>query len=107
MARIKDENTTLYELVRAMCRDYQRRSLLIQGEETTRRVKNELVYLNRRILDAVCEIVGTLSAEGFIREIGESIGYGRSEFSYFAESTYKEYKTACVKNIAKKLYLCD
>ncbi len=107
MATAKIGEATLKELVRALCRDYKRRDLMIMGDSTSRRVKNELTYINRRIFDAVAEVTGAMCAEAFIYDIGEGVGYARSELSYFSEASYKRSKSDAVMSIAKKLYLCD
>ncbi len=101
------EKSTLTELVEALCKDYGRRSELILKDTTSRRTKNELVYINMRVLEAVGEIVGGACAEAFIHDIGYKIGYGRSTLGCFSESEYKKYKRSAVQNISKRLFLCD
>ncbi|MBP3308547.1 MAG: hypothetical protein J6L90_03810 [Clostridia bacterium] len=107
MGKVRRGKDTLTELVEALCKDYGRRQALMRGEATSRRVKNELVYLNMRLFEAAGEIVGGNLAEAFIRDIGEGIGYGRTELSFFSETEYKTQKRLCVQNIAKRLFLCD
>ena len=107
MATAKTTDNTLRALVVALCRDYGRRDGLIMSDEVSRRVKNELVYINRRIFDAVAEITGATCAEAFIYDIGQGVGYARSELSYFSEAHYKSTKASAITMIAKKLYLCD
>ena len=60
-----------------------------------------------RLLDAlkVCARTGVHLAEIFIKEIGNSVGYAKSEAAYMSEGTYKAYKSLAKKNIVRKLYL--
>ena len=107
MGKKRAGKSTLAELVEALCKDYGRRQALLNDETTSRRVKNELVYLNMRLFEAVGEIVGGNLAEAFIHDIGEGIGYARTELAFFSESEYKAQKRIAVQNIAKRLFLCD
>ena len=101
--RVKD---TLSLLTDALCADFGRRDAIIREGLSERRVENELRYLNYKILDAANEVVGERLAMQFIGEIGGAVGYARSSVSeLFSESTYKYYKSAVKKNIARSLYL--
>ena len=99
--------STLDTLVIALCLDYQRRKSAIEGRSVGRRVDTEFRYLNFRIFDAAAEIAGEEDAEGFIQDIGERIGYAKSELWHLSEGTYKDYKRCIKDNIAKKLHLID
>lgn len=99
---------TLDVLVIALCRDYVRRQVAISKGEASKRVLTEYKYLNVSIFEAVSEIVGEFDAKIYIDEIGGMTGYANSEFGYrMSEGTYKAYKRAITKNIAKKLHLSD
>ena len=96
---------TLSRLVVALCADFGRRCALIESGKVVRRVEMELRYLNAKIYDAASEVVGEEYAENIIYEIGNKIGYARSEISAWSESTYKIYKREVAINIARRLYL--
>lgn len=59
------------------------------------------------ISEAAAEIVGAACAETFIKEIGKSIGYAKSEVDFMSEVTYKKYKGEVKYNIGRKLHICD
>ena len=94
-------------LIVALCADYERRKGVIENRSAERRVDTEFRYLNFRIFDAAAEIAGEEDAEGFIQDIGERIGYAKSELWHLSEGTYKDYKRCIKDNIAKKLHLID
>ena len=104
---INKERDTLDELISALCRDYFRRGSAIERSSQTRRTLIEYRYLNYRIREAAAEIVGDHLAPIYIREIGESVGYAKSEDGTVSETTYKRYKKLIRDNIAKKLHLID
>ena len=92
---------SLGSLIVALCRDYGRRRGEVGGRTTDRRVTAEYNYLDRRIYDGACEIVGEELGLLFIREIGEAVGYANSA-APFGESHYKRLKREVKINIAKK-----
>ena len=94
-------------LVSALCADYARRSELILKGGLSRRVETELRYLNAKIIDASLEICSASELEGFITEIGGSIGYAKSSLYHISESTYKRKKREIKENIARRLYLVE
>ena len=96
---------SLDTLVSALCADYSRRSELIRSGSISRRVETELSYLNAKIVDATLELCEDFELEGFITEIGSSVGYARSTLSHMSEVTYKNRKREIKNNIAQKLYL--
>ena len=92
-------------LVVALCADYFRRKRLIERKQATYTVIMECRYLNYRIFDAACSVVGSALAETFIREIGEATGYSESAVSELSESAYKRKKREVKCAIAKRLSL--
>ena len=98
---------TLDTLVSALCADYSRRSELIRSGVLSRRVETELRYLNAKIIDATSELVPDFEAEGFIEEIGASLGYAKSRLAHISETTYKKRKREIRENIARRLYLTE
>ena len=96
---------SLKELVRAECLDYFRREEELKDVSLARRVRMEYAYLNSKIEEAVRSVVGDKLCPVFIKEIGEGIGYAKSEVYCYSERIYKERKRECVENIARKLYL--
>lgn len=96
---------SLDSLVIALCRDYPRQREAIEGRTAEKRVDTEYRYYCFKIHDAASEIVGERLAEVFIKEIGNKIGYAKSELYYYSESHYKETKLRVKQNIAKKLHL--
>ena len=104
--RASDEQL-IFDTVIALCRDYERRCRVINERSATRRVLMEYHYINNRIYDGAAEIVGEREAELFIFEIGERIGYARSESVGYTEITYKSTKRDVKISIAVKLHLMD
>ena len=93
------------KLIVALCADYFRRKRLVDRKLASYTVIMECRYLNYRILDAACSIVGCNNAEKFIREIGEGIGYAESCMEEISESVYKEKKREVKWAIARRLSL--
>ena len=98
---------TLDTLLSALCADYSRRSELIRSGRLSRRVETELRYLNAKIIDATSELVPDCEVDGFIFEIGSSVGYAKSRFDHISEATYKKRKKEIKENIARRLYLTE
>ena len=103
----KNVESTLDTLVIALCLDYDRRQAIILGGSATKRTDTEYRYYNFKIFDAAAEIVGEDMAELYIKEIGDRVGYAKSEADEVSEVTYKKYKRLIKDNIAKKLHLLD
>ena len=93
------------KLVGALCADFDRREGVILSRGATLRVQVECRYLNHKIMEAAIEVVGEYLAPVYIKEIGDKTGYAKSLVECVSESTYKRYKAAAVKNIARKLHL--
>lgn len=98
---------SLDALVRALCRDFSRRTAALERGGATRRTLAELRYLNIIIADAAAEIVGERAAPLYISEIGDEVGYAKSRVDDVSEVTYKRYKQLVKANIAKRLHLDD
>ena len=98
---------SLCNLVKAMADDYFRRDELLKFGDISKRVRMEFVYLNSRIKEAAESIVGEKFADTYIREIGSSIGYAKSEIDCIGEGGYKRNKIQIVSLMAKKLYLTE
>lgn len=105
--KVRAQEDSLDMLVVALCRDYERRKKIISDPRTAFRTAAELRYINFKIHDAVCEIVGEEAAQIYVREIGERIGYAYSSVTDACERTYKTRKRAVMTNIAKRLHLTD
>ena len=103
----KKVEESLDMLVVALCFDYSRRQKAIEERSATKRVDTEFRYFNFKMFDAAAEIVGDRDADIYIREIGERIGYAKSQMWQVSEVTYKNYKKLIKENIAKKLHLTD
>ncbi len=97
---------TLSELVSALCKDYTRRKEAIRQKRYSHRVSVEYKYINFKILEAAREIVGE-DAELYIREIGNNVGYAKSDVNELSETAYKERKKEVKLNIAKRLHFTD
>lgn len=106
MAR-RNVECSLDVLVRALCLDYSRRELAIANRSVSHRTDTEFRYYNFKIFDAAAEVVGEADAEIYIKEIGEKVGYAKSDVFLISEVTYKQRKRCVMDNIAKKLHLCD
>lgn len=98
-------DTSLDVLIKALCADYKRREALLLSANPSSRVQNEFRYLNFKIRDAICEVVGERLCGEFLTDIGGRVGYARTPICCLAEGTYKNYKSEAKANIAKKLYL--
>lgn len=99
--------SSLDDLVRALCRDFERRRDAIREGSVGKRTYMEYAYINGKMLDAACELAGEREAEIYIREIGEKIGYAYSEIPCASEVLYKKRKLEIKLNIARKLHLLD
>ncbi len=98
---------TLSELVVALCKDYGRRREAVKEKRFSHRVTVEYKYMNYKILDAAREIAGE-DAEIYIKEIGESTGYAKSELcDITSERIYKTKKSDVAFNIARRLHFLD
>ena len=106
--RSRELDADLDALVCAMCRDFERRRLLIENKNVSKRTETEFRYLNFKIFTAAREICASESeALIYINEIGRKIGYAKTALSYVSEVTYKETKANIKDNIARKLHLKD
>ena len=103
----KKVESTLDTLVIALCLDYSRRKEAIEARSIAKRTDTEFRYYNFKIFDATAEIVGWRMAEKYIDEIGNRVGYAKTNIDGVSEVTYKNYKRLIKNNIAKKLHLRD
>lgn len=103
----KNMISTLDTLVSALCLDYERREEAILTKSVSRRTETEFKYYNFKIFDAAAEIVGDRFAVTYIKEIGNHVGYAKTEIDCVSEITYKTHKSLVKQNIARKLHLCD
>ena len=103
----RDVESSLDALVHALCLDYSRRERAISERSVSHRTDTEFRYYNFKIFDAAAEVVGEADALIYIKEIGERIGYAKSEMYLISETTYKKRKRFVMNNIAKKLHLSD
>ena len=102
-----NETKSLDVLISALCRDYERRQKIIEASGATKRTLIEFRYLNFKIMDAVLEIVEEKEAELYIYEIGNNVGYAKSEAQGISEIAYKKLKRTIKDNIARRLHLSD
>ena len=98
---------TLDKLIKMLCLDYQRRAGALEEGIVGRRVAMEYRYLNYRMIEAAGRIVGESDALQYIKEIGDSVGYAKSEILIGSEPAYKRRKQAVKLGIARALYLLD
>ena len=94
-------------VVVAHCADYLRRKEAIEKGHLSKRTMMELRYLNFKMLDAACELVGDSDAEIFISEIGARRGYASSSIPYISEVAYKQKKQELKLALARKIHLID
>ena len=97
---------TLDELVTSLCKDYARRERSLNMRTLSHRTRVELKYINYKIAEAAREVVGDDFAT-YINEIGESVGYAKSDIDGVSEKSYKTKKAEVKLNIARKLHLAD
>ena len=98
---------TLDAVIVALCADYERRERELREGNISYRVEMEYKYLNYKMLDAACEIVGCDYARTLISEIGTRLGYAKCADYEYSERIYKERKLETKSNIARKLMLRD
>ena len=99
--------STLDDVIVALCLDYERRAEAIEKGSYGRRTLMEYRYINFRIYEAAAEIAGDRLAERFIFEIGNKIGYAKSELYQMSEMSYKRKKLEIKRSVAEKLHLVD
>ena len=105
--RVDGYTDTLDAVVVALCADYERRRSAILQDKAERRTLMEYRYINSRIYEAVAETVGERLCPVFIKEIGQRIGYAKSEIDCMSESSYKSEKQLAKIKIARALRLID
>ena len=98
---------TLDVLVCALCLDYERREEGIVKKLFSHRTEMEFRYYNFKIYEAAAEAVGDGLARCMIKEIGNRIGYAKTECVTLHERDYKQRKRLVKLNIARKLHLTD
>ncbi len=98
---------SLSDVVIALCRDFKRRQTEISLCRLSRRTIMEYKYLNFIMHDAACEIAGEALGETYINEIGNCIGYAKTEIDNISEVTYKKRKAEVKMNILRRLHLID
>ncbi len=98
---------TLSDVVVALCRDFDRRKREINLCRMSRRTIMEYKYLNFIMYDAACEIAGERYGEVYIKEIGNGIGYAKTEIDDISEVTYKKRKADVKMNILRRLHMID
>ena len=105
---VRSENLddTLDTLVVALCYGFFARDKAIKEKRCTRRTLMEYEYINQHLESAVREIVGD-DYEIYISEIGNRIGYAKSELYDVGETKYKKLKKEVKINVAKRLHLVD
>lgn len=106
--RNRELDADLDALVTALCRDFERRCLLILSKNISKRTETEFRYLNYGIFKASREIcLNDDDALAYINEIGRKVGYAKSKLESVSEVTYKETKASIKENIARRLHLKD
>ena len=93
------------KIIQSLCADYTRRALVMKRRSAPFNVIMEYRFLNYRIMNAAIEIAGSRDAGGFIKDIGEEIGYSATELWILSESEYKKRKMEVKYNIAQRLSL--
>ena len=100
-----EKERNLSDIVVALCADYDRRRRAILYKSERERVISEYIYINAKLFRAAAEIAGPECAEGYINDIGNSIGYARTELYEVSESTYKRMKMEIKENMYRALNL--
>ena len=101
MRREKEKN--LSDIVIALCADYERRNSVIKDKSERERVISEYLYINSKLFGAAAEIAGPEQAERYINDIGNAIGYARTEVEDVSEGTYKKMKSEIKENMYRRL----
>jgi hypothetical protein len=98
---------SLSDVVIALCKDFDRRKSEIALGRLSRRTIMEYKYLSFIMYDAASEIAGEEHGEVYIREIGNCIGYAKTEIDNISEVTYKKRKAEVKMNILRRLHMID
>lgn len=93
-------------LVVAICQGFEERRRAIESGSYGKRTLMEYEYINRRVAEAAREIVG-FDYDIYINEIGNKIGYAKSEVCDVCETEYKRLKKEVKLNVARRLHLFD
>ena len=93
---------SLSSLVKAFCLDYPR---ICGGASPGAEGGVDLSFYRISLFEGAAELVGEELAEDMIREIGNGVGYAKSQLYDFSEVTYKQYKMLARHNIARRLGL--
>ena len=95
------------EVVRAICLDYKRRSLVLAQNTASDKVRKMYTELNAAIDNALLEIEPGVR-EFVLDDIARKRGYDFSKTSpYFAKNTYYRRKRKLVYDIARLLSLVE
>lgn len=101
-----EEKDTITPLVISLCADYKRREKILKENKASAMTIIDCRHYNRKIFEAVAEVVGVEDAETYIEALGSRKGY--SCFfgeDYISEKTYYAKKQDCIANICKYLHL--
>ena len=105
MEPFRRTNNAVYRIVCSLCKDYDRRAREVRKGEKDAATLLHYVHLN----DVIDLSIASACEEGIrqqMREdIGNGVGYRRTQLYYIAEGTYKTRKRASIEAIARNLHL--
>ena len=102
---MKNIDTPIYQIVCALCCDYDRRAEALKEKEGDMNTLLTYRYLNETIDRSIAEVCEETIREEMRSDIGNHIGMSRTKLYYISISTYKKRKRMSIEAIARNLHL--
>ena len=102
---MKNINTPIYQIVCALCCDYDRRAEALKEKEGNMHTLLTYRYLNETIDRSIAEVCEEAICEEMRRDIGNGAGVLQTNLTFISEGTYKKRKRKSVEAIARNLHL--
>ena len=97
--------TSVVEIVRAVCADYDRRRVALRRDDLPDGVRDMYAKLNKAVEDALADVEEGIKAH-ILNDIGKRRGYDYSSaMPYLAKNTYYHRKHKVVHDVAVALAL--
>ena len=95
----------VYQVVCALCLDYDRRDKALKQHTENEKVLLTYRYLNETIDRAIAEVCEEVIRADMRKDIGNCVGAVQTRISYLSEGTYKDRKRKSIEAIARNLHL--
>lgn len=102
---MKNINTPIYQIVCALCCDYDRRAEALKEKEGNMHTLLTYRYLNETIDRSIAEVCEETIREEMRNDIGNHIGIKRTKIYFISDGTYKVRKRKSIEAIARNLHL--